>query len=485
MDIWQASQFGRVDRIRELANLDSDLVNAADEDLFAPLHWASLNGHVGVVVMLVGLGADVDQSGGKHGTRPLHLAACNGHVDVVLYLIKMGANSALRDNAGCSWIHLAAQNGQSLVCLLYWALGLDLAVVDKDGRCPLLWSVLAHEPAVFALIQRLAPSTQWLCDYDGMNAIDAVNEPAENQADILPFVVTARRSIVSWLAGTLSTPLLLLAVSRSLIVSIFTCACIAVGVYFYDTLSTSWVFDDRVFFAAGMLQGLFFTHLFFKFCYLGLSWSMLEVLLLLGTLVCAGLYVKLFYSDPGLITIGDLQSSGRKSVIDACVNGKLTKRWFCYTCIAERPMRSKHCRVCDRCVARFDHHCPWLGNCIGQRNHRAFAWFLLVGVTVLGLELFRYVLYIRGVQGSNILEKIIKSLPISLFTLLASITFVFTVGLCVMQSVQMGCALTTNEFLNQERLEYLGPTGRNPFDRGCCRNIWLAITGGEHYTRQL
>lgn len=90
-------------------------------------------------------------------------------------------------------------------------------------------------------------------------------------------------------------------------------------------------------------------------------------------------------------------------------------RAFCPDCLAQRTERAKHCYICGHCVARFDHHCPWVNTCIGQGNHNLFLCFLLLlSAHILWLVLqLAYLTFIRCEQltASNFHHDLYPWLP--------------------------------------------------------------------------
>jgi len=81
--------------------------------------------------------------------------------------------------------------------------------------------------------------------------------------------------------------------------------------------------------------------------------------------------------------VEDSEGGGDDKKADLVEKKHTGERRHCKWCLKYKPDRCHHCRICNVCVLRMDHHCPWVYNCIGFRNHKYF--FLLLVYAVIDL----------------------------------------------------------------------------------------------------
>eukprot|EP00768_Dysnectes_brevis_P005792 gnl/Dysnectes_brevis/4333_a5767_581.p1 GENE.gnl/Dysnectes_brevis/4333_a5767_581~~gnl/Dysnectes_brevis/4333_a5767_581.p1 ORF type:complete len:279 (+),score=57.70 gnl/Dysnectes_brevis/4333_a5767_581:350-1186(+) len=166
------------------------------------------------------------------------------------------------------------------------------------------------------------------------------------------------------------------------------------------------VFATSVLFVLGFWFSLYFV-IYPLDLHIGIVWA---YRLLLGITLLS--YLRAALMDPGEIEkntshtpISEISEMKTASAFGSqddplTVNFSPQSNKFCYTCNIVRPLRSHHCSVCRRCVARMDHHCSWLGGDVGVRNYPAFILFiyltLLTIFAIAGVTLIRIVRTYKG-----------------------------------------------------------------------------------------
>uniref|UniRef100_A0A671YNF1 Palmitoyltransferase n=1 Tax=Sparus aurata TaxID=8175 RepID=A0A671YNF1_SPAAU len=471
------TQYGIFERCRELVEAGFD-VRQPDKENVTLLHWAAINNRIDLVKYYISKGAIVDQLGGDLNSTPLHWATRQGHLSMVVQLMKYGADPSLIDGEGCSCVHLAAQFGHTSIVAYLIAKGQDVDMMDQNGMTPLMWAAYrTHSVDPTRLLLTFNVSVNLGDKYHKNTALhwavlagnttvislllDAnANVDAQNIKEFRQKVMLGTPFVVIWLVGFIAD----LDIDSWLIKGLMYAG-------MWIAVQTKRKKKEKSCLSTVFLNPA--AHLPF---------ATVHVPFLLNTLALFYNFGKSWKSDPGIIKASEEQK--KKTIVELAETGSLDLSIFCSTCLIRKPIRSKHCAVCNRCIAKFDHHCPWVGNCVGSGNHRYFMGYLFFLLCMICWMIYGCISYWRIHCATSYakdgfwlyLTQIASCSPWMFWMFLNSVFHFMWVAVLIMCQLYQIAALgiTTNERMNARRYKHFKVTAtsiESPFNHGCFRNL--------------
>jgi ankyrin repeat protein len=175
-ELIRAVNSNNLPEVSRLLSVGAD-VNAKDNRDRTPLHWASLRGHVQVVVELLEHGADIEAKDNIEYT-PLHFACYFGRVAIVNELRSRGANIEAKHNDGNTPLHLASCNGYVAIVEALLSGGANVLAANNQGWLPIHYAVREGDSTVAkCLLQHFYATTRRLPIHDLLRDLTWIGDP--------------------------------------------------------------------------------------------------------------------------------------------------------------------------------------------------------------------------------------------------------------------------------------------------------------------
>ncbi|XP_054755379.2 uncharacterized protein LOC129261337 [Lytechinus pictus] len=486
MDIFQAVKSGYLMRVQELLELEGPSIFTEQDDKgHTPVHWACLGGLANIVRIMVQCKVPLDtQSKNDLGARPIHWACVNGHIAVVDILLQAGVNIDTVDNKGCSPLIIACQYGQTQLSGYLMGKGARLQLTDREGDNALHWAAFkgfceltrlliysgfnprqkdnyGQTPLHLACINGDLNTVKMLCEQDGVEVdLEDHNHKTplllakgRNHTEIMGYLDKETKNIKSVIPR------------------------IDLKTIMFGPPGNSKA--PFLFFVISVLFWGYPMYVIRCFPATFASYPGLHMVFIANNVFMWFTFYQAYTKDPGFLPRNSPeydQAIRQVAQFDEWKQGQNPLSRLCHTCRLVKPYRTKHCRTCNRCVLHFDHHCPYIYNCVGLKNRTYFMGFTTSVSTMMIMVVYFAAILLRN-EGWNWLY-LIGIIEAVFFGIIAT-------GLCSIGWYMAVVNINTNERINFKRYNYLKDASgnyHNPYDKGILRNLDDFFRGKNHMT---
>ena len=303
-------------------------INQKNKAGFTPLHYACYNGNIKLIKLLINNGADINIIN-NNGLNVLHMASQGNKTTPLYYFIhkyRMNINST--DKLGNTCLHWACfYNNDKVLNFLLLCENININIKNKNGFTPLHFSILGNN---IKAIKKLITAG------GDISIKNNKNETCINLAEKKNYKEIKNTIIQKYYIMKFNSYSKFLFYLSNIIVPLLIIYFIVAE--YYDN--------------------------FYIFIYI--IWNCI-------------LFIVIYYFNKitTLSFLRLLEKNKCDNLLKLIENKNIDISDYCPKCNIYKynDINIKHCYICDCCTEKFDHHCIWIGKCLGQNNKNIF--FLL------------------------------------------------------------------------------------------------------------